>query len=50
MYKCQLCGYQSGPYETQFTIITKKRKLQKGWEIAELKKGCYKCAIKLTKE
>lgn len=49
MYKCKLCGHQSKPRETQFELITKKRELDKGWEIIEVKKVCCNCWLKNQK-
>lgn len=46
MYRCEICGCQSEPNETQFNLITKKNKLEKGWEIAEGKRCCCKCYTK----
>lgn len=43
MYRCEKCKEQSKPKETQFRLVTKKRKLEKGWEIVEEKKICSKC-------
>lgn len=46
MYKCKICLKQSGRGDTMFRKITKKRILDKGWEIAEEKDCCEKCYIK----
>jgi hypothetical protein len=46
MYKCQMCKRQSAKKDTQFNLITKKRELEKGFEIAEEKKVCLNCWLK----
>jgi len=43
LYKCELCKKQSERKETQFRLITKIRKLFKGFEIEEEKKVCMEC-------
>jgi len=43
MYRCQLCNSASEPGETQFKVITKKRRKEKGWEIDEEKICCHRC-------
>ena len=43
MYKCSKCHIQSKDGETQFKLITKKRMLTNGWEIAKEINVCFNC-------
>ncbi|MHA1481998.1 MAG: hypothetical protein ACTSQA_00995 [Candidatus Heimdallarchaeaceae archaeon] len=43
MYRCQICDEQSKERETKFRLVTKKRILDKGFEISEEKETCPNC-------
>ena len=43
MYRCKICKKQSEKGDVMFRKITKKRILDKGWEIKEEKDCCKEC-------